>query len=353
MKTILSSILVILFCFTLASTFSQTIVKTETTLTSDTGFNAVEIQRIKVKKDNFSLTYDLKFSKSGKPVSDIFGLTLAQVIKSKSFSLDLTGLKVGDQFNSSEYFADIFTETKVGAFTVWLEAGLGFGPKQSPRGYFIHRVSHDLFTFEAGMVSKNGPTNFEEIAQDKYIWGAFHPEDFYIAVGRELKRNWFFFGTKGLKDFGNFTFVNYNSYTKEYHIKSQTGIKNANQSYFSEENYIVGTSYLVVPPFFYLHFSPISTKGEYSFKLDAKQSGQTEKIELIAGKQFASIGQFALGVLGEGNAEVAGDLSFGAVIEYFNSIVLNNLSASIELRYETKSQRGSGFLTLGYSFGKK
>lgn len=350
MKTILGVILVTLFFANPTNTFSQTIVKTETTLTSDTGFNAVEVQRLKVKKDNFSLTYDLKLSKSGKPVDDVFGITISKLIETKKFSLDVTGLKYGDQFNSSEYFVDVFTETKVGAFTVWLEAGLGVGPRQTPRGYFIHRVSHDLFTFEAGMVSKNSPTNLKEIAQDKYYWAAFHPEDFFIALGREIDRNWLLFGTKGQKHFGNFTFANYNNQTQEFWFRTQFGIKNANQAYFSQENYLVGTSYLVVPGFFYLHFSPISTKGEYSVKFDVKQYGKSEKIELIAGKQFGSIGHFALGTIGEGLVNVPSDLSFGAVMEYFNSISLKNFSGSIELRYETQSKRGSGFLTAGYSF---
>jgi hypothetical protein len=339
-----------LICFTFTPLTSQTVVKTETTLTSDTGFHAVEIQRFKVKKDNFSLTYDLKLSKSGQPVSDIFGITVAKLIETKKFSLDVTGLKVGDPPKGSEYFLDVFTESIFGDFVVWLEAGLGFGPKQTPRGYFIHRVAHKFFTFEAGVVSANAPRTYQEFTKDKYAWLAFHPKDFFVAIGRELKRNWFFFGTKGLKDFGNFTFANHNPQTDEFWFRTQFGIKNANQGYFSQENYLVGTSYLVVPPFFYLHFSPISTKGEYSVKLDAKQYGATEKIELIVGKQFGSIGHFALGTLGEGLVNIPSDLSFGAVMEYFNSISVNKFTGSIELRYETRNKRGSGFVTMGYSF---
>lgn len=349
MKKSITVLLVVVITLVSVNLFSQTTFKTETTINADKESNRIDVQRFLFNSAPLNVRYDFKLNRNGKTVNDLITVNVPKVIETKKFSLDLTGIKLGDKHSESEYFGDISAEIKIDSKSKFLcSFGAGFGPSQSPRIYGIGRYSLENVTLEAGVVSKKGFHNFDELTQDRYAWGAYHNEHIFVALGTEITRTWFLTGTKNFKDFGMFTLCDFDRASDDFWIRSQVGYKNANQAFFCQENYLVATSYLIVPPFPYLHFGPISTKAELlSFKVDISKKKANERIELIAGTQFGSIGQFALGFVGERitHQPILGGVS----MEYFNSLTIGKFKASVELHYEPRTSKGSGFITTGYT----
>lgn len=325
---------------------AQVSILSETSVTINNQFQGIEVNRLQVDIPHLFVKYDYKTNINGKKVSDVLGIFATKTINTKIFTFEPGVIKLGDIEGEGEYFLDLFTETRFKDFSVQIDVGRGMSKSTKPRDYIISRFAHNVFTVEVGILSKNGYTNLKQFVNDKYYWAAFHPSSLFIALGNEVNRTWGFFGTQGFDNIANFTFANWDRTNDNFWIRSQWGYKNINQKYFCKENYIIGTSYLVVPPFFYKHFSPISTKGEYSFKVDIKRTGANERFEVIMGKQLGTIGQFAFGVISEG---VGNELKTGIVAEYFNFVNFDQFTSSVEIHYESKRNQIIGFITLGYN----
>ncbi len=344
-NTILS--IVIGFIVVFSSTLqSQVKLLTESTARFDKVDNTILTQRIELTMSkHVFMKYDFNNNLHGKTVADVGMVSFTNAISTKSFLFEPSIITLGDLGNREmETFVDLYSKFTHKNFSFSVDFGIGYSPITAPRYFVLHRFSSKYVTVEGGFVSKNGPKTVAEMADSKYGWIAFHPKHFYLAVGNEIKTSWFFAGTKEMKDFGNFSFASFNRTNDDFWFRSQTGLLDVNQKFFCQDNYIVGTSYLTIPPFFYKHFSPISTKGLWSFKVDMKRSGSVERKEVIIGHQFGSYGQVAIGFqnqLSDGN---------GAVLEYFNSITSGAFSSSVELKYETLLKRVSAFVVASYQF---
>lgn len=347
MKAIFSGFFAVLLMLAWQSSgYGQYKVQSETTFQSDPDLQGVSTQRLIIEKDGFKFKGDHRtdLSAAKKPVDDVISLTAPPISLGKGFSLIPCFIKLGDFEKTDEYFVDLTLNKDGKDLSYFIELGRGMSAVNSPRDYFIGRLSHELFTFEAGLVSKKGYSSLSEFATDRYGWGAFHPKGMFIAIGSEITRTWILGGTTGLKHFGNFTFMNTDRENRNRWFRTQFGVGNVNQNYFCNDNYIVGTSYLVVPPFHYLRFGPISTKGDWGFKVDGITSGNLERYEMIASRKFGAYGNFSIGwqrEVSNGN---------GMTFEYYKDLSVNNFRFALELRYETLYQRGSGFLTLAQTF---
>lgn len=344
-NTILSIVtgLIVLFSSTLQS---QVKLLTETTSRFDKNDNTVITQRAELTlSKHLFFKYDYNNNLKGKSVADVGMICFTEAVSTKNFLFEPSIITLGDPGNREmETFVDLYSKFTHKHFSFSVDFGIGYSPITAPRYFVLHRFSSKYVTAEGGFVSKHGPKTAAEMADSKYGWIAFHPKHFYLAVGNEIKTSWFFAGTKEMKNFGTFSFTSVNRENDDFWFRSQTGFIDVNQKFFSLDNYIVGTSYLTIPPFFYKHFSPISTKGLWSFKVDMKRSGSVERKEVIVGHQFGSYGQVAIGFqnqLSDGN---------GAVLEYFNSITSGGFSSSVELKYETLLKRVSAFIVASYQF---
>lgn len=337
-------ILVIIVSLGLNS-LAQTRLSSETTLTYDQLQGGIPLNRFEIQNSIFDFKYDYKVDLVNQlPINDAFGLFFPKIISRETLVLGGALIKLGDWNQQDQLIIDLNLTKKTKHFTLYWEMGRAFGVKNQPWDFVLGRVSHRLFTVEGGILSPD--QLFAPSEKNLYGWVSYHPEHFFFAAGNEINRNWFFFGTKKYKDFGNFTFVNYNRDNGNFWFRSQFGFEDVNQKFYCQENYLIAASYLVVPPFFYKHFSPMSTKGLYSLKLDGKKVGKLETYEASVGRQFGKYGQIAIGL----NNENFKPERSGLVVEYYKEFSLKNFRATAELRYEQLASRFYGYITLSYKF---
>jgi len=344
MKKNIVIIIIVLSAFTITAQ-SQTKFSTETTLCYDKLQGGIPMNRLEINNPKFNFKYDYKVNLiTGQPINDVFGIFLPKLIDKKTFNLDVAVIKLGDWNKSDEVILDVAATKQLGPVAITLELGRAIGVETQPWDFAISRVAHRLFTVEGGILS---PDQLFAPSQKKlYGWVAYHPEHVFIATGNEISRNWFVFGTKKYKNFGHLTVADYDRDNGSFWFRSQFGFGNINQSFFAQDNYIISTSYLIVPPFFYKHFSPISTKGKYSLKLDGKRIGKLETYEISVGRQFGKFGQIAVGM----NNENFKRERLGLVLEYYKEFTLKNFKASTEFRYEQLTAKFAGYIILAYQF---
>ena len=339
-KNILLVIFLLVLCF--VNTYAQKL-QTETTLQYDKAVGGVSIQRLQFDSPQISVKYDHKLDLAKKSkVNDVFGIFIPNTVKSGNFSLDLAVIKVGDWDVEDEGFIDLTATNKFKHFTATLEIGRGVNSKSGPRDYILGRLAHNFFTIEAGVMSDHGYSDIDGFISNKYYWGAIHPKYAFVAVGNEITRTWLLVGTKDLSSFGNLSCGDYDRKNGDFWFRTQFGFGNVNQKFFSLDNYIVSASYLILPPFFYKHFSPISTKGDYGLKFDGRRTGAVEKYELIGSRKFGEFGQLAIGWEKEVNS------NSGLILEYYKDFSFNKFRATVEMKYESLYSRFSGFITTSY-----
>lgn len=337
----LSRFFVILIVLTI-SVSAQTI-RTETTFQSDKNCDGISVQRFQMNSNQISLKYDYKVDliNKNKKINDVFGI-FVPVIKNDNFYFEADVIKLGDWEKRDELLLDLSVKIKSKSNEFYFEIGRGVRKESGPRDFTIMSYSNPLITIKGGLMSKYGYSNIPEFATNKYGYIAIHPENLFFAVGTEIDRTWFLAGTRNMKDFGNLSFVNIDRSNNNFWFRTQFGYGNVNQKFFSLDNYRISTDYLVVPPFFYTHFSPLSTKGDYGFKIDGKRVVNTEKWEASVSRQFGQIGQLAVGWTREQSKN-------GFILEYYNSASISNMVFSIELKYDS-IKKITGFVTANYEF---
>lgn len=343
-NVLILSVIILLFGQILKSQ-AQTKFSSETTLCYDKTQGGIPLNRLEISNPLFNIKYDYKVDLvNGKQSNDVFGIFFSKIIDKKTFNLSGGLIKLGDWNKGDQIIIDLSATKKIGTISINLELGRAIGIETKPWDYVLSRISHPLFTVEGGILS---PDQLFAPSQKKlYGWIAYHPEHIFIATGNEISRNWFIFGTKKYANFGNLSFVNYDRDNGNFWFRSQFGFQNVNQNFFAQDNYIIAASYIIVPPFFYKHFSPMSTKGKYALKFDGKRLGKLETYEVSVGRQFGKFGQIAAGM----NNENFNKKRLGLILEYYKELKLNNFKASTELRYEQLTAKFYGFITLAYQF---
>jgi hypothetical protein len=321
-------------------------ISTETTFQNDDVVSGVQIHRTQFNSDFLTIKYDYKvdLSNPANQVNDVLGI-FVPAVKRNNLSLDVGVIKLGDWNRGDELFGDVTLKNKFKDFSTTLEIGHSISKATAMRDYFIGRISHKIFTIEGGFLSDYGYSNISELMKKQYYWFAFHPEHAFVAVGNEIQRTWAILGSRDFKNVGTLSCGDYDRKTGDFWFRSQTGFGNVDQSFFSLENELFSTSYLVLPPFFYTHFGPIMTKGNYGFKIDGKKTGNLEKYEFEVSRKLGSVGQLGLGW----EREVPN--TNGLIIEYFNKVIIERVvKITLELKYETIYSRLSGFITTSYQF---
>ena len=324
---------------------AQTTLRTETTFQNDALAQGVSVQRFQLNSSVLNIKYDYKVDlvNHAKTVNDVLSI-LSPKIMFNDISLTPGIIKLGDwDSKKDELLLDLTIEKSFRTVKLSVELGHGMKNKYLPRDFFVTRLANDFFTVEASAMSTYGHSNFNELTKNRYYWGAIHPRFAYVAVGSELSRSWFLAGTQGMKDFANFSFINIDRNNKNFWFRSQTGVGNVNQKFYCTSNYVTATSYVIVPPFHYMHFSPIATKGDYAFKVDGKRTGDVEIWEAVVAKNLNDFGRITLGWQKESSNK-------GTVAEYYKEILLGKFTLISELRYESIFSRFSGFITANYEF---
>lgn len=339
------SIIINTLCILISSQMLGQNVNLESTIISDSASSQISVQRIEVKTNSLTFKYDYK--ENGR---DVIGLILPSFLADSFSSLSAMIVKIGDNGHDDQFAFDVWAKRRFKNLEATLELGRMISPADNPIDYAGTRLSSKKITIEFYSLAHH-PLLGEPIGSKitSYGWVAYHPEHLYVALGKQDRDYWAFFGTKNQKRFGNFTFANYQTKTKNFWWRSQFGWGEINQGFFNQDLYLEGTSYLVIPVFYYKHFSPICTKGEYSLKLDGHRHGSTQGYEAMLGKKIGNdIFRLAVGANSSFLEGKTNSLRIAPSFEAYKAWRGTKGQVIIELRYDLLDQLASAYLVFRY-----
>lgn len=333
-------IIVVLSFFVYSQTFGQSI-NLESSVKADTAKAQLSVQRIEISGQDVSFKYDYKAD--GR---DVLGLIIPKIVSDSTASWGGLVLKTGDGDSKDQFVFDTWGRKKFGKLSVSIELGRIVSQTNRPWDCIGSRLSYGNFTVEFYELTYHPMLGEKVTKQDaNYSWIAYHPTHAFIALGKQDRQYWGFVGTKNLERFGNFTFVNYQPETGNFWFRSQTGFGDINQKFFCQDLYVDGVSYMVVPAFYFKHFSPICTKGDYSLKFEGRRVGDIQNYEMMMGKKVGNeIVRLAAGL----NSEYQSNLHIAPVFELYKSFKLGDSQQIIELRYDVLYRTFSGYLVIRY-----
>ena len=319
-------------------------VKTETSiLENDQGKIYFPINRVKISENLFNFTYD--YYADG---DDICGLAfpkiLAKIIDS-TMNIGSILIKLGDGDRKDIFTLDAWISKQFPKLYLSLEAGRMMGLETKPDDYIISQIGIKYFTLKGGVLTEGSIGNSSSAKY--YGWLAFHANHFYTSIGNEDVRNWLTVGIKGFKNMGIYSYAKYNRKSEDYCFSSIVAIKEINQKFFSQENFQFASNYFNLPAFFFTHFSPVSTKGEYSLRFDHSKKEKVVEERIIIGKQFGNIIQIALGANGKRENK---KWHLAPVIEMYKPISFKEIKINIEAKYNFLNEELNIYLTTQFPF---
>jgi len=315
-------------------------VNLESTIRVDKNGTLLSVQRTEIITPYFNLKYDYKSNGN-----DVIGVVIPKIWSDSTSSLSGAIVKIGDGNSNDQFALDLWGNKKFGKLTTMIEFGRLVSRTDKPWDFAGTRLAYGNFTAEAYVVAHH-PINQRLTKNDVYYaWIAYHSKHTFVALGKQDKQYWGYAGTKGLSRFGNFTFINYQPETKNFWFKSQSGFGEINQKFFCQDNYILATSYLTVPLFYYLHFSPIVTKGTYTLKVEGRKTANIQNYEVMLGRQ---LGNSSLGFAAGINSECDKNLSLAPSFELYKSWKNTFGQCIVELRYDQLYKVLSAYLVVRY-----
>jgi len=315
-------------------------VNLESSALVDTSNCQINTQRMEISGDFFNLKYDYK-----KNSPDAFSLTLPKIFSDSLYNFGVALIKMGDKSSDDRYAIDFFGKFKINQLTTSFELGRIFNQNSIPNDVFGFRISSFVFTGEAYVVTNNSLVEGINKDDQFYAWLAYHPKNFFISTGIADKQYWLLGGTKSLNSFGNFLLVNYNPENGNFWFRNQSAFGQIDQGFFNQDLYLFATSYLIVPAFHFQHFSPVATKGTYSFKIDGRRTNEVYNCELAMGREVGqNLFRMAVGI----NSEYKGELRLAPAVEFYKDFKLNSTRSIIELRYDFLYKSLSAYLIFRY-----
>lgn len=292
----------------------------------------VPVNRWEAKDSSWQFRYDYKVGQN-----DVFGLSAPQIITSDKFQLGLDLIQLGDWNKYSQLIVGVTGKNQFKTWSLAWEWRHLFSKGSKLNEQLITRATGRLFTIE-GMMAAND-------SLELYAWTAFHPDKFYVSLGWGKTKAWAVIGTKDWNNFGNLTIFDYDFQNGNFWFKSQIGLGETNQSFYSQENYDLVSSYFVLPNYFYLHFSPLSTKGRRTIKTELTRTNGQYCLELAYGNQIGKIFQASFGIISRFNGT---KIETAPIIEVYKDWQLAGARAVIELRYDFLAKQLIGYTTLKY-----
>ncbi len=313
----------------------------ESTIKIDTSASQVLIQRIEIITKEVIIKYDYKAKDR-----DVIGLIFPTIWSDSTTTISGMAVKMGDGDRSDQYVADLWVTKQFGQFKTMLEVGRLVSLESIPWDYAGTRLSYGNFTVEAYAMGYHPVT--EKLGKnDSYFgWVAFHPQHAFVGVGQQDNGYWAFAGTRNLKDFGSLSFLNYNKANGNFWFRSQSAFGEVNQNFYSLDTYIDATSYMVVPIFFYKHFSPIASKGNLAIKVDGRRTNGIQNWELIGSKKIGNDWvRLAAGI----NSEFKEDkMRYAPSFELYKAFTKPYGKFIAELRYDLLYNTFSAYLIVKY-----
>jgi len=336
--------LVLLACLITSQAQSQS-VNLENSFLANTDTSLISFQRIEVGWNKLSFKYDYK-SKD----DDVFGIILSDLISGPNSSLNFMAVRSTSKQKDEKLSWYAWGNHDFDKFSVRLDLCRIYHVNGGLNDFNGGRIWNKRFTAETYIYTNHSMLTGIKKTDQLYAWLAYHPEHAFVSLGlaeneKEQATYWGFAGTRNLDHFGIFSLGSYNSTTGDFWFKSQSGFGEINQDFFCQDNYIVATDYLVVPAFFHLHFSQITTKGTYTLKVEGRRTNGSYNFETMMGKK---IGNDLIRVAVGANSEYFSNFKLAPSFELYKSWKKNDWKATIELRYDLLYKACTGYLIFRY-----
>lgn len=340
MKNIVAIVTVLIICLISRQVFCQSVTSESAIKVSETE-TLLSVQRIEINNSIFTLKYDYKANNS-----DVLGIIIPKIWSNSTSNIGAMIVSNKDENSKDQLIFDVWSKKRFGKLATTLEVGRIVNFSRNSYNYFGTRLSYGNLSTEIYVMPKHSINGGLTKNTSYYAWLAFHPKHTFVALGKQDKQYWAYGGTKGLDHFGNFTLVNYQPETKNFWFKSQTAFGEINKNFFCQENYILAASYLTVPTFFYIHFSPIVTKGSLTLKVEGRRTGNVQNYEVMMGKQLDNdLFGFAIGI----NSECCKtSCNLAPSFELYKSWKNSMGQCIVELRYDHLYKALYAFLVIKY-----
>ncbi len=317
--------------------------KTETGINYGKNGNGLPTQRFEFVGKTITFRYDLKTDiKNQQMVPDVFGIIIPNIIGDSTWSLNGAIIKSGDWGTSDQTTFDLSFAKKFKKSKINLEIGRILSLESLPNDYIVFSYYSKRWSGELATLSKNTIADLS-IRHNPYAWLGYNWQHGYLSSGISDKTYWVFGGTREYQEFGNFTFGSYNPGTGDFWWRSQFGLGQVNQKFFCREMYDIASSYLVVPAFFFKHFSPFLDKGTYNLKLDAMKSGTKTDYEACLGYHRLKWPGIGAGLKFSENKGVK---KIAPTIEAYEPLTIGKFKANLEAKYDFVTDNFIGYVTL-------
>lgn len=326
---------------------AQTKLSTETQIIDNKVGLGLPLQRTTIESKPLTLKYD-KTSAMGNNAdpADVGAIFIDDIALGNNTTGGAYIMNCGNFDGKDEIFPGIWVKKKFNDIIATLEAGKGVRSTGSPREYAIFYFRSPTISGDAAYFAQGSTFGKNDIW--KYGWLTYHDKYIYAGAGRNVKKNLGFLGLKGFDDFGTFTYAMRDEVTGNVNIRSQTAAGNVNKFFFNNGLFDIAANYLTLPAFFTKHFSPLSTKGNVSLKLEYKRvpSAGTEEKEILVGTNQLPI-QISLGI----NSEKKNNHSVsGFVTELYKEFSIAGIKGDVEIRYNSRAKDLQAYVKAGYEF---
>ena len=326
---------------------AQIKLSTETQMINNGIGSGIPLHRTVVETKPITVKYDktTALGNGADPV-DVEAIFLNDLFSNDNTNVGAYMINVGNFNRNDEQFFGAWMSKKYDDITATLEAGKGSRATGSPREFAIGYFRSPIFSGDIAYFAQGSTFGKNEIK--KYAWGAYHDKHAYVGAGRNVKINLGLLGLKGFDDFGSFTYAIRDEKTGDVRIRSQTAARNVNKSFFNSGLFNVAANYFTLPAFFTRHFSPLSTKGDLTLKLEYKKSGATgaEEREVLLGTNQTPV-QISLGINNEkkNNTSVS-----GLAVELYKDFNIAGIKGDVEVRYNARTKDLQTYVKAAYEF---
>lgn len=332
------------------SIFAPTKIATETSISASKDCSGIPFQRAEIGNDYWTFKYDfnMKLKPSDCP-ANVGMFSLNKIYSKNNTIIGAEVLQVGKFDGKDTWFADAWLAGKKGKFSYMLDLGKGFPSEGKNRDYVISNLRHPKFSAMLAYYAMGG-TFQKGVEIRKYAYLSYHDHNICAAAGNNVNTGFALAAIIGKEDFGHLSFITHNRKTGDIWFKSQTGLQNADQNFYSVSTMDLACDILGTPMFQPIHLGPASTKGEYAVKFEYKKhaaSAAHEYEALVATKKLPLV-QVGVGINSEYSSECK--TKRGAVIEIYKPIKAGKFSASFEGRYNSRNSTATAYIKMSRTF---
>ncbi len=319
-------------------------IATETSIVANKDVAGVPFQRVEAGNDAWTFKYDLnmKLKPTDNPLN--VGLfSLNKLYDKNNLNIGAEAFQVGKLDGKDTWFVDSWATKKFKDMSLMIDLGLGFPDTKYTQTYAIGAFKHPKTSISGAVYSVNSDeTRY-------YGYAAYHDHNLYGAIGNKVNTSFASTGIYGLKNFGNLTFATHNRDNGNIWSKSQFAFGNVNSKFYSVGTFDLASDIFSMPMFQPIHLTPLSTKGDYTIKLEYKRNkpNSTHETELMLGTDKTPFVQVGLGV----NTEYKNNSSISNVaIELYKDVKLGKFTGAVEARYNARTSSATGYVKMSYEF---